>query len=319
VSVQDAQELGRAVQQALEIPKLTIDGTRRMVMMRDRVSKVYAAEALFRQLVSLKAQIMVEIEFMEIDESSSLHYGLSLPGQFPLALFGNLPRWLAHPSVPSGFLKFLAFGGGASLIGIGLTDSQLFASMTESNSKTLFRAQLRSSDGQPAQLHVGDRYPIASTQYIGGQVSSGSQTYAPPPTFNFEDLGIVIKVTPKVNGPHEMTLAVESEFKVLAGQGLNGIPIISNRKFNSTLSLRDGEWAVIAGLVNSSDAKSISGLYGLSTIPLLGPLVRENTRDKSKSQVVIVIRPLRVGLSGDEMVNTRSFWLGSEARFASSL
>jgi general secretion pathway protein D len=59
-----------------------------------------------------------------------------------------------------------------------------------------------------------------------------------------------------VHGTEDVTLTVEAEFKVLAGQASNGIPIISNRSLKSDVTLKMGEWAVVAGLIDDEDART---------------------------------------------------------------
>ncbi len=317
VSVQEAQELGRAVQQAMEIPKFAIDTQRRLVLIRDRVSKVHAAQALFQQLLYGKAQVVIDLEFLEVSESSSLSYGLNLQTKFPLAYLGGFLR--SPSSIPSGFTNLLTFGGGMTLFGLGITNAELFASMSKNSSQILLQTEIRSVEGMPATLHIGDKYPVITSIYSIETGSTTGQSYTPPPTFTFEDLGLILKVTPKVHGATDISLGIESEFKVLTGKALNGIPIISNRKLASTVRVRDGQWAIVSGLLNDTDSRGFTGLYGLATMPGLGPLMRQNTRDSNKSQILLVIRPRIVNLPIDEMIPTRGFWVGSETRPLSSL
>jgi hypothetical protein len=309
VSVQETQEMARAIQQAMEIPRLVIDSQKRMVLIRDRVSRVRPAQLLFEQMMRRLAEVAVEVEFIEITENSSLSYGLRLPGSSPLALLGKF--WNVTGEVAKN-VAYAAFGGGATLIGLGLADAELFASMTRSSSALLLKSELRSVHGQPAALHVGDKFPIMTVGYFG-RVEGQGRVYTPPPAFNFEDLGLVVKVTPYVHGASEVTLEVETEFKVLAGQSLNGIPVISNRKFQGTTRLRTGEWAILAGLVRSEEVRALAGLAGLSQIPLLGPLLRQNSRERQSSQVLIVLKPHLVSLPPSETV-TVPLWTGTETR-----
>jgi general secretion pathway protein D len=309
VSVQETQELARAIQQAMEIPRLVIDSQKRLVLIRDRVSRVRPAQLLFEQMMRRRPEVVVDVEFVEIAENSSLSYGLRLPGSFPLAMLGKFLNVTGE--IPKN-VAYATFGGGATLIGLGLADAELLASMTHSSSALLLRAELRSVHGQPATLHVGDKFPIMTVGYFG-RVEGEGRVYTPPPSFNFEDLGMVVKVTPYVHGTSEVTLEVETEFKVLAGEALNGIPVISNRKFQGTTRLRNGEWAVIAGLVRSEEVRALAGLAGLSQVPLLGPLLRQNTRERQSSQILIVLKPRLVSLPPTETV-TIPVWTGTEAR-----
>jgi type II secretory pathway component GspD/PulD (secretin) len=189
--------------------------------------------------------------------------------------------------------------------------------MTSSTADTLLRSTLRSVDGQPASLHVGDKYPIMSQNYSGAIQGSG-QGYTPPPTFNFEDLGLVLKVTPRIHGDGEVSLEVESEFKVLTGKAANGIPVISNRKLNCKVRLKDGEWAVVAGLISSTEARTLSGIAGLAGVPVLGPLLSQHGRDKNTSTTLLVIKPRVINPpASDEPAP--AFWVGSESRLPTQM
>jgi general secretion pathway protein D len=86
----------------------------------------------------------------------------------------------------------------------------------------------------------------------------------------------------------------------------------------SQVRLRNGEWAVIAGLMSASQARTISGLAGLSRVPLLGPLLGQNTRDKSETQVLVVIKPALLSLPPSEAA-THVVPLGTEQRPRTSL
>ncbi len=121
-------------------------------------------------------------------------------------------------------------------MGIGLTSAQLLATWSRSVGQSILHAEIRTLDGQAANFHAGDKYPIMTMGYFG-PVRPGAQVFTPPPTFNFEDLGLVLKITPKVHNTKEVTLEVEAEFKVLGTTSFNGIPVIGNRKFANQVRL----------------------------------------------------------------------------------
>jgi len=310
VSVQEAQELARAIQQLMEIKRLVIDTQRRLVLVRDRVSRVLPAQVLFAELMRPRPEVTIEVDFLEATETAKTRYGLGLPGSFPLAWLSTL--WGNSPAAPSGFSSLATLGGGASLIGLGIANAELFASMAHSSSRTLFASQLRAVDGQQAVLHVGDQYPVQTQGYFG-PIEGEGQVFTPPPTISFEDLGIVVKVTPHVHGEQGITLEIETELKVLTGQTLNGIPVISNRSFQGVARLRDNEWAVVAGLARSSEVRAISGLAGLSQIPYLGALFRRDTREHEAGQALLVLKPRLVRLPAEGKL-TRPVWTGTETR-----
>ena len=308
MSDQEAQDIMRAAQQVLGLARIAYDSRRAEILLRDRLSRVRPAQRIIENLVGNRMMVSVQMEFLEQARNNSTSYGASLQSFFPLVSFGEAGNSI--PFIPAGFTRFLVFGGGRGLLGLGLTDAQLFARMTESSGHTLFRTEIRSLDGQPATVHVGDRYPIVT----GRMQSSGSQDQLVfPPSVNFEELGFSLQLTPRANAAGEVTLELNAEFKALTGQVVDEIPVIANRKLQSTVRLRGGEWAVIAGLMNSSQARVVSGLAGFSRIPLVRELLSSNTRDRASDEVLVILKPTILGVPSREG-ESETLWVGPEPR-----
>lgn len=176
----------------------------------------------------------------------------------------------------------------------------------------MFRTEIRGVDGQPATVHVGDKYPIVTQQFQGG--GAGISPLAAPSSFQFEDLGLSLKITPKIHDAVDVSLQVEAEFKVLGSGSFNGIPVISNRKFASTVRLRNGEWAVLAGLMSSTEARTVSGLPMLGQIPILHHALTQNTRSQQSGQTLVVIKPHIIDSATTENL-TRTIYTGTESRW----
>ena len=79
ISVTEAQEMMTAVAQTMEIRKFSLDPVKKVVYLRDQVSKIVAAKSMFADLSRLRAQVEIEVEFLEVTKSSALGYGLQLP------------------------------------------------------------------------------------------------------------------------------------------------------------------------------------------------------------------------------------------------
>ena len=310
-TVQEAQEMARAVQSLMEIQKFGVDANQRLVVIRDRESKVLPALALFNDLMRNRAQVMVDVELMEANNSSDRSLGFRLPTEFPVVALKKV--FNSGPSYPAGVANLLTFGGGASFLGLGLANSQVFGTFSESNSRSLSKAQIRGVDGQPMNFHLGDRYPVLSAGYFGDTGDATGQVYRPPPTFNFEDLGVLLKLTPHVHSGGEVSLEIEADYKVLTGQALNGIPVIASRSFKASARMSMGETAVIAGLIRASEARTLTGIAGLSQIPVIGHLFRQETRTKDEGQALLVIRPHLIDLPPSDLA-TRTVYTGTDGR-----
>jgi general secretion pathway protein D len=309
ISVQEAQEISTAVQQTLEIRRSSLDPVKRVVYFRDIVSKALAAQAMFANLSRGRAQIEVDVELVSVGKTSKLNYGLSLP-QMPAAIIALSRSFQNLPAAAAGS-AFFTFGGGATLMGIGIVNSTFFATLSNSTSDTLLSSQIVALDGQAATLHVGDRYPIITSSF-GGTVGP-AQAAAFAPTTQFVDLGLVLKITPTVHQDMEVTLDVDAEFKALGSGSFNGIPVIDNRQYQGKVRLRDGEWAVVAGMLSTTEADTHTGIFGLSDLPWIGDLFTHHVHERDRTDTLIVLKPHLVSLPPWDYV-TPTLWTGSETR-----
>jgi len=306
MNVQDAQELLTAVQQTLDIRHVSVDPTRHMVFLRDQAPKAEAARRMFYTLSQIRPQVAVDVELLSVDKNSSLNYGMQLPNQFSIVNFQGLT------SLPNALSTLTKLTAASSPLAMGITQASVFATLARSRADNLLEAQIVSLDGQAATLHVGQRYPIITNGYYGNATGTGT-VYTPPPTVNFEDLGLVLKITPWIH-EGEVTLDVDTEFKVLgAPSAISGIPIVANRKFTGKVRLKDGEWAVLAGLVQMSDAETKTGIPFLSDIPFLGKLFSQNDVEKASSEILLIFKPHLTTLPAWDRV-TPTIWVGTETR-----
>ncbi len=305
---QELQEVATAVRATMDIRQLLVDTANRVFLIRDRVSKVRPAEALVESLMHPHPQVEIEVNLLTTDDSHSTTWGLQLPSSYPLVDFGHIARSIGSPAIPGGFLSFLGFGGGATFLGMGIAQTQLFAEATKSITTNMFDAHLVASEGKPAQLHVGSKYPLVTSTFIP-TVQGGT---LPPPTIQFEDLGLSLKITPHVHGTEEVTLDVEAQYELLGAQNANGVPTLDNRKYQSSVRLLTGEEAVIAGLLTKTEAHSLSGIAGLASVPVIGKMLSKNRSNSDRSDTLIVIRPRLMSLPPDN--DAPALLTGTETR-----
>jgi len=311
LSIQDAQELLQAVNATLETRHISLDPAKHAIIIRDKQSKVMAARHILETLSRARPQIEVEVDLLETDKTSSLNYGMNLPNDLSLVNFSNFLH--NSVSIPSGVQNILQFGGGATLLGLGITTASAFATVANASSENLLKAQVVALDGQPTSLLIGDHYPIVTNAYIGNTSNTPGQVFTPPPTINYEDLGLVLKITPSIHDDDEVTLEIDAAYKVLGASTAIGIPIISNRKFTGKVRLKDGEWAVIAGLVSSTHSDSLTGYAGLGRIPFLRRLFGQSDIEKDSTEVLLVLKPHIMNLPPWDFPN-RTIWMGTDTR-----
>jgi general secretion pathway protein D len=307
LTVQEAQEISTAVQQTLEIKRVSMDPLRRTVYFRDTQAKALAARQMFENLSRQRAQVEVDVQLISISKTSTLSYGLSLPTSASIVSFSNA----LGNSIAAG--NYILFGSGLGLMGLGVANAVAFATLSESSADSLLESQVLALDGQAATLKVGDRYPVITASYTAGVTGTAPTGASLSPPIQFIDLGLVLKITPVVHADLEVTLDVDAQFKTLGTSSVNGIPVIGSQQYQGKVRLKDGEWAVIAGLVTTNDSETPTGVAGLSEIPWIGRLFLHQTHEKDSSDVMIVLKPHLVALPPWE-APTPTLWTGTETR-----
>ena len=290
VDQKDLIEAANAVRGVLSLRTIGWDSENRIVLIRDRATRARVARGLLEALLLPKGQVSIEVQFLTIDTDKTYHYGVSFPTTFQLIDFGHIGGFQNIIQSASTAANFLAFGGGATLFGIGLSDATIFATYSDSFSSNFYDATVVVGDGQTANFHVGDKYPIPQTLYTGAAVSTPS-IYNPVGQFTQEDLGLVLKMTPRLKGNGDVSIDVEADSKSLGTQTIDTVPEINERAFKGTVTVREGQLAVLAGMDSSSYNRTKNGLVGLAQISGLNQVLAENTRERQTSRTLVVIKP----------------------------
>jgi general secretion pathway protein D len=205
------------------------------------------------------------------------------------------------------------FGGGLTFSGLSLDQLAANLSLNESWSRAVSRATLRAGQGKEATFHVGERYPILNASYApifnSPQISQviGNQSFVPPfPSVSYEDLGLNLKTTTVIHGGSDVTLKIDLQMRSLTGQSANGVPVISNQEYEGSIRLQDGEPAVVAGEISSSDTRSMTGIPGLGVIPGLNQAMVNNSLTTENDELLVVVTPHIVANRG---LKTDAIWV----------
>jgi general secretion pathway protein D len=208
-------------------------------------------------------------------------------------------------------LAYVGTDGGLPLIGTAVGGGTFNLGLNSTDTRMLDAVQIRATNRQPGTFRVGSRYPVVTGTYSSGVSSSlasslsglningtsvssllsqvlGSST-ASVPQFQYEDLGLTLKLTPQIHHNDEVSLALDMKIEALGGTSINSIPILNNRALTSTITVPAGQTAMLATLVSTSETKALTGLPGLSELP--GFQGTDQDRQKSSTQLLITITP----------------------------
>ncbi len=305
----DLVDVANGVRSVLTLRSFGWDSANHVVMIRDRFTRAHLAKRLLESLLVPHAQVALELQFITLDSDIIHEWGFSPQTSFsllsPLTKLFNFKTIL--PTLVSG-TQYIAVGGGAGLFGIGVTSAEIFATYSKSTANTLYDATVVVEDGQTANLHVGEKYPIPTALYSGAATSAPS-LYNPIGTVQQEDLGLAIKVTPHVKGNGDVGMEIEAEYKTLGTETLNTVPSVNQRKFTGSVVLQADEWAVLTGLDSSTLSRSLTGLAGLSSVPGLNQLLSQNNREKQSSETLVLLKPIIQRLPMSDVISPQ-FLLG---------
>ena len=106
--------------------------------------------------------------------------------------------------------------------------------------------------------------PVFNTAAIS-QLLQNNSFQAAFPSFSYEDLGLTVKAKPSITSVSNVSLQLEITIRSLAGMSFNGVPVLGNREYKASITLVDGEPAVVAGITHSRN--SGSDRHGSGTFP----------------------------------------------------
>jgi general secretion pathway protein D len=158
---------------------------------------------------------------------------------------------------------------------------------SDTTSNLLATPHIVTLDNQAAKFLVGQDVPITTGEKLGTNFENAFRTV------QREEVGIKLEVTPQVNGAGEVKMFLRQEVSSVAGpvSSRNSDLILNKRSFETVLTVDDGEILAIGGLLNDDERKTIERIPLLSDIPLLGELFKSRSRTRTKTNLMVFIRP----------------------------
>jgi len=158
---------------------------------------------------------------------------------------------------------------------------------SDTTSNLLATPHIVTLDNQAAKFLVGQEVPITTGEALSDNFDNAFRTV------QREEVGIKLEVTPQVNGAGEVKLFLRQEVSSVAGpvSSRNSDLILNKRSFETVLTVDDGEILAIGGLLNDDERKTIERIPLLSDIPLVGELFKSRSRSRSKTNLMVFIRP----------------------------
>jgi general secretion pathway protein D len=288
------------VQTNLPVPQIAAGGKNaNTITVRGTASQVAIIERIIEANDKPKAEIVLDVEILEVNKARAKQYGLELssyaiginfsPEGAPAAASGGTTT----ATTPAGFnLNTISKGISASDFYLSVPSAVVRFLETDSQTKLIAKPQLRGSEGEKLMLNLGDKIPVPSTTYV--PLVAGGTATSPFTSFNYTDVGINLEITPRVTleGDIIMNLMVQSSTR---GQDVNiagqNLPSFGNRQVTTKLRLRDGESNLLAGLLREDERRSLRGFPGAIHVPVLKQLFSSNDNAISQTDIIFLLTP----------------------------
>jgi general secretion pathway protein D len=271
----------------------------------DTPDKIAAAERIIDVVDKQRAEVTVEVEILEVNRSRLKEYGIEITsGLDPGGIAGGIfPQSSTTPINKNPYRK-------DNLIVTSLPGVLYRLLRTDSSTRLLANPQLRTSEGQTAQARFGDQVPVPVTVFT--PIAQGGVPQQPVTSFEYKSIGVNIDITPRVHHDGDVTLNLKLDISSVGAPGFQNLPTFNSRTVNTVIRLRDGETNILAGLINDNERRSLNGLPGLSSVPVLGRVLSRNRTEVTETDIVMTLTPHIVRRPRLTEEDLRSFSLSGE-------
>ncbi|HXU92418.1 MAG TPA: secretin N-terminal domain-containing protein [Gallionella sp.] len=299
-----AKEMADILKGIIPLNKIIVNDALNTIVIRDSEEAIKVAGKVIRANDRRPAEIVLEVEILEVNRSKAERLGLDLspyrigaavPAATPIPLTGSIRRAFSNnailtlPAITFNFYK------------------------QDVDAKTLANPRLRVLSGKNAKIHIGDRVPLRASviQDATGQVRT---------TYDYKEIGIMLAAQPVIHLDNSVTVKVNLEVSSLGQNiGTQNEPAysIGTRNAETFMLLRDGETAILGGLIRDEDRKTRLRVPGFGDIPGVGTVFTSSDDSGGRTDVLLTITPRVVRGWDIPERNVQMFTSGSVERLTS--
>src|SRR5438270_7451726 len=311
IQAQDLTEIVTGLRQLLDLKRIQALNSQNAIIVRDTPDKLAIAEKMIRDIDRAKPEVVIQVQVLEarldkvrnlgVNPGTTASIQVVPPGTTTTSNNNNNNNNNNGTNSNNSTTNVLTLQDLRTLNGsnysVTLPSFTANALLTDSTTKIIQNPEIRSVDGQPAKLRIGDKVPIATGSFqagvgVGSTAGTGFVNPLVNTQFQYQDVGVNMDVTPRVHPNHEVSLKLKVEVSSVTGSStIGGIqqPIISQRTIEHDIRLKEGEANVLGGLITKTDTKSLNGWPGLAKIPLLRYFISEPTRNTEDYEIAIIM------------------------------
>lgn len=297
-----AKEMADILKGLITVRKLIVNESLNSLVMRDTEDVIKLASKIIAANDRRVAELILEVEILEVNRSKAERLGLDLgtyrvsasTGSAPIPVVGNIQEAIRNAMT------------------LTLPSATFNLYKQDVDAKTLANPKVRVLSGKNAKIHIGDRVPLRAAVI---QDNFGVRT-----TYDYKDIGIRLLAEPTVHVDNSVTVKVGLEVSTLGenlGTATEQAFRIGTRNAETYMTLRDGETAILGGLIRDEERKTRVRVPVLGDIPVVGSVFTSFDDSGGRTDVLLTITP-RVVRGWDLLAKeTRSFVSGTEDRYLS--
>src|SRR5262249_10755310 len=261
----------------------------------DTPDKVAAAERIVDIVDKQRAEVVVEVEILEVNRGKLKEYGIEItsppggngiegaifPAQTITETVRNPDGTAAYDRTRPITVKDNPYKA-SNLLVTALPGVIYRLLQSDTSSRILANPQLRTIEGQTAQARFGDQVPVPITVF--SPIATGGVAQQPVTSFEYKNVGVNIDLTPRVHHAGHLTLSLKLEISQV-GPLFQTLPPFNSRTVTSVIRLKDGETNILAGLISDTERHSLTGLPGLAALPFVGRLFARNHDEAQQTDI----------------------------------
>jgi general secretion pathway protein D len=322
----EVKDMTQILRSLIDAKKIATNEQLNAIILRDTADKVKVAEKIIETNDKAKAEVVVDVELLQIDTTKLSDLGIAL-SQYSIGQQLDTGSIGAATSTSGTTGSTATTSSTSTPLRVSnipyLNQSNWILNIPSfvynfikqnSEARLLAKPQLRITEGQKANLIIGDKVPIPLTTFNTSNTVGSS--IVPVTSFQYQDVGVKIEIEPRVHHNQEVTLKVKIEVSNLGANIVsNGTsqPTIGTRSFDSTIRLKDGETNFLAGLIRDDDSTSDQGIPGLSDLPVIGRLFSDKNHQNAHTDVVLTLTPHIIRNAEITEEDLLPIWVGTEA------
>ena len=302
----DLNDIQTALRNLLVNAKLYGVPSQSAIVMRATPDELLLAQKLINDLDKSRPEVVVDVALLEVNRDKTRTLGVQLPGSFGLQLQPpNATSTTSTGTTTTGTTTGTTTSSTTNLtlnnlahlnatnfaVTVGAATANFL--LSDSDTKVLQNPSIRATDGQKADLKIGERIPVATGSYQTGAATAVVSSLVNT-QFTYLDVGVEIEITPIVHYDRDVTLKIKLVSSQEQGStNIGGItePIISQRTADQVVRLKEGEVNILGGFLQKQDLTTIGGTPCLGEFPILKYIFSSTQHEVQDDEIIFMLTP----------------------------